>query len=84
MHEASLPEIDRVTLNRLLQRQEHRSRPLLHNINEACRELGIGRTSLYELIKDGELHVVKIGSRTLIPDAELHKLIAKQLDQGLA
>jgi excisionase family DNA binding protein len=79
MHEANTLGITQNTLQRLIQRQERGPRPLLHNINEACRELGIGRTILYELIKAGELLVVKIGSRTLIPDSELQKFIAKQL-----
>ena len=31
---------------------------------------GIGRTLVYEEIKRGELKIIKVGSRTLIPDSE--------------
>lgn len=28
---------------------------------------GIGRTKMYELIKDGQIEVIKVGTATLIP-----------------
>jgi len=31
---------------------------------------GIGRTLVYEEIKKGELKIIKVGNRTLIPDSE--------------
>jgi excisionase family DNA binding protein len=41
--------------------------PLAVSVNEARRLLGgIGRTKLYELIKDGHLKPIKLGGRTLI------------------
>lgn len=54
--------------------------PLAHRIPDACRRLGIGRSTLYELIKAGELRTVKIGSRTLIPEADLQKVITSRLE----
>lgn len=39
---------------------------LAFSINEAATVLGIGRTMLYQLIRDGDLKVFKIGSRTLV------------------
>ena len=53
--------------------------PLAHRIPEACGRLGIGRSSLYALIKSGEIRTIKIGSRTLIPEAELLKVIDSRL-----
>ena len=41
-------------------------RRLLYPVHEAALQLGIQRTSLYELLKCGELERVKIGRRTLI------------------
>tara|TARA_R110000868_G_scaffold375711_2_gene640387 strand:- start:1662 stop:1856 length:195 start_codon:yes stop_codon:yes gene_type:complete len=35
-------------------------------IKEACRITGIGRSKLYELIADGEIDIVKVGTMTLI------------------
>jgi excisionase family DNA binding protein len=43
---------------------------------EAWETLGIGRTTLYELIADGKIKTVKIGRRTLIPDEELQRFVA--------
>lgn len=36
------------------------------SISEACSRWGIGRTRLYELLKEGALKAVKCGGRTLI------------------
>lgn len=45
--------------------------PIAHSINDAARLLGVGRTKLYELIAANEISIVKIGSRTLVPHADL-------------
>ncbi len=39
-------------------------------VNDFCRAHGIGRTLVYEEIKRGELKIIKVGKRTLIPDSE--------------
>ncbi|RVT95050.1 DNA-binding protein [Sphingomonas crocodyli] len=51
--------------------------PITVRVSEAVRLLGIGRSKLYELIKSGQIDVVKIGATTLIPMRSLHALIAK-------
>ena len=55
---------------------------LAHQVPAACDRLGIGRTMLYELIKNGRIKVIKIGRRTLVPESELQRLVAEQLTQG--
>lgn len=45
---------------------------LAYSILEACDLLSIGRTTLYSLIKSGDLQTRKVGRRTLI--------LAKSLD----
>lgn len=60
------------------------SKPLMYQIPEACRQLGIGRTLLYELITTGKLTVVKLGARTLVPADELAKLAAQLLAEARA
>lgn len=47
---------------------------LAYRIADACAALGIGRTSLYELVKTGELKLIKIAGRTLVPRSELERL----------
>ena len=44
---------------------------LLHPVDEAQDLLGIGRSTLYGLIASGEISIVKIGRRTLVPHDEL-------------
>jgi len=54
--------------------------PLAHQIPEACHRIGIARTSIYALIKSGEIRSIKVGARTLIPESELQRFIAKRLE----
>ena len=49
--------------------------PLSVRIPTAVKMIGIGRSKLYQLIQDGEVEVVKIGSATLIPVASLERLL---------
>lgn len=45
-------------------------------VDETAKCLGIGRNSAYEAIAKGEIPVVKIGKRLLVPKAALEKLLA--------
>lgn len=47
---------------------------LAYRVSEACAALGVGRTSLYKLVKAGELRMIKIAGRSLVPRAELERL----------
>lgn len=49
--------------------------PLGVRVPDACRMIGIGRSKLYELIAEGVIRPVKIGSVTVIPVAQLRALI---------
>ncbi|MET1755689.1 helix-turn-helix domain-containing protein [Novosphingobium sp. RD2P27] len=49
--------------------------PLAVRIPEACRMIGIGRSKLYELIADGTIEIVKIGSVTVVPVSQLKALV---------
>lgn len=44
---------------------------LAYPIREACEVLGIGRTSLYELLRSGALRARKHGKRTLILESDM-------------
>jgi len=43
-------------------------------VNEAAYRMGISRGTIYELAKKGELRLVKIAGRTLVPDSEIVRL----------
>jgi excisionase family DNA binding protein len=46
-----------------------------YGIREAADVLGISRSSVYKLIKEKQLSVVKLGKRALIPVREIQALI---------
>lgn len=48
---------------------------LAYSINETARALSVGRTSIYAMIADGRLETFKLGRRTLIKTASIHRLI---------
>jgi excisionase family DNA binding protein len=49
--------------------------PVATSVNGAAKALGLGRTTIYELIKSGQLETIKIGRRTLIKTASIRALI---------
>lgn len=57
--------------------RDHLIAPLSVRIPTAVKMTGIGRSKLYELIQEGEIDVVKIGSATLIPVASLQRLLER-------
>lgn len=47
---------------------------MAYQVDEACQSLGIGRTAFYALVKSGELKLIKIAGRTLVPWSEMERL----------
>ena len=52
--------------------------PLLQSISETARVLGLGRTTIYNLINRGQLETVKIGRRQLVKAASIERLAGKK------
>lgn len=50
-------------------------RPISVRVPTAVQLTGISRSKLYELIKSGDLQIIKIGSVTLIPVDNLQRFI---------
>jgi len=46
------------------------------SVEEAAKVLGIGRNLCYDRVKTGEIPVIKIGRRLLVPRAALEKPLA--------
>lgn len=50
----------------------------VYSTAEARFKLGIGRTSFYQLIKDGKIDYIRLGRKILIPARALQKFIEEQ------
>lgn len=48
--------------------------PLAYRVDDACAALGIGRSKLYELVRDDKLKLVKLGKASRITAASLKSL----------
>jgi excisionase family DNA binding protein len=62
------------TLNRILQTPEER---LVYTVAEAGELLGISRAFAYELVARGELPVICLGRRRLVPKVALLALVGQ-------
>jgi excisionase family DNA binding protein len=49
--------------------------PALVKIEPACQYLGVGRSKIYELIREGKLEAVKIGKSARITTASLKSFV---------
>ncbi len=49
--------------------------PVATSVSGAAKALGLGRTSIYKLISDGQLKTIKIGRRSLIKTASIRALV---------
>jgi excisionase family DNA binding protein len=45
-------------------------------VEEAARVLGIGRTLAFEMVRAGQLPVIRLGRRVLVPRPALERLLA--------
>lgn len=50
--------------------------PITVRIPDACRMIGIGRSKMYELIQEGRIETVKLGTSTLVVVESLITLVA--------
>ena len=51
-----------------------RMQPLLVGISDTCGALGVGRSTVYELLAKGELEARKVGRRRLITANSIRRL----------
>ena len=56
-------------------RASHHFEPITVRIPAAMRMTGIGRSKLYELIKAGDVEIVKVGTSTLVKVESLRRLL---------
>ena len=55
------------------------SEKIAYTINEAVAASGLGRTTIYELIKRGELPRVKVGGRTVIRRQDFEAMLERKV-----
>ncbi|MFO1038018.1 MAG: helix-turn-helix domain-containing protein [Geminicoccaceae bacterium] len=55
--------------------------PMATSVKGAAQELGCSRDLIYRLIREGRITPCKLGSRTLIPRADLLALLASAKSQ---
>jgi len=65
-------QINKIVESRQLKISKH---PETYSIIGASRELGIGKTKIYSLIKSGQISTVKIGLSPRICRAEIDKFL---------
>ena len=67
-----------VTIEAPLRSPLQPDRPLLVSIPEARRQLGgIGKTAAYDVIRRHGIRLVKIGGRSMVPTAEIERVVAE-------
>ena len=60
------------------QKRQLVTEPIAMRVPEACRYLGIGRSTLYVLIGEREVECIKLGSATLVLTASLRSLVERR------
>ena len=50
-----------------------------YNVRPAAKILGVGANSLYDAIRRGEFHAVKIGKRLVISRNEIERVLAAKV-----
>jgi excisionase family DNA binding protein len=55
--------------------------PIAVSINDAAKALGLGRTSIYQMIANGRLEAFRLGRRRLVTVASIRRLAAQAAAQ---
>ncbi len=55
------------------------SKKLCYTVSEAAQMIGVSRNYAYELVRQGQLPVIKFGKRLLIPRVQLEKMLDKEV-----
>lgn len=58
------------------------TRKATYSIEEAAKVLGIGRTAAYEAARQGQIPILQIGGRKLVPVAALERMLECPTEQA--
>ena len=50
---------------------------LAHTVNNTAKILDLSPTSVWKMIREGELRSIKVLNRRLVPDSELQRIVAE-------
>jgi excisionase family DNA binding protein len=75
---AALP----VQLDGSRKQENNVSDKLAYTIPEAVAASGLGRTTIYELIKSGEVPIVKVGRRSVIRRQDLEAMLDRKVSRN--
>jgi excisionase family DNA binding protein len=50
--------------------------PLAYRVKDFCSRIGISASTFWKLVSRGEIRVVRIGGRTLVPASEVTRLLS--------
>lgn len=50
-----------------------------YSIQELARELGIGRSLAYKLVKEGEIPSIQLGRRKIVPKAYVDRFLSEKI-----
>lgn len=67
---------------RAREQRAHAIEPITMRVPEACRYIGISRSTLYVLIAEGEVEIIKLGCSTLVLTESLRALITRRRDES--
>jgi excisionase family DNA binding protein len=56
--------------------------PILLSVADACRAVGIGKSSFYEAVSRGEITLKKLGRKSLVVHADLVAWASRLPDAG--
>ena len=59
--------------------QDSNNPPLLHTIEQTRELLACGRNSVYNLVRNNELTMIKMGRRSLITDESIRALVDRKV-----
>lgn len=55
-----------------------------YNVSESARIVGVGRTTMHKMIREGRIRPIKIGARTIIPRSEIDRILRGGGDERAA
>ena len=56
----------------------------LYGLPEVCQAIGLGRTTVKQLIYDGDLDSIRVGRRRLVPVESIDQFITARLESKVA